>query len=223
MRGTLVWRGAATVIAGLVLVVVARGAWAYDRYNSGCQSCHGAFTASGYTSRATGAAWPSSLHQVHRSSSFMGSDCNLCHLSGDNDNPYTYQSDGTGYNVGYGCIGCHGTPGPGGTLDGSGLRRHHTLAGESACANPACHNDGPIASQESASAPYYGTPDTNVAAPCDDDAGTTEDWNDDGQGLDNDADLIYDGDDPGCQAGFLFHDGFVSGDDSSWAMMMPAH
>lgn len=114
---------------GLALSIAPQGALGFERYNDGCQSCHGNFTSGGYSSRASGVAWPSSLHTVHRSSSYMNTECNS----------------------------------------------------------------------------------------------TSEDWNDDGQGLDNDSDLTRDGADPACQAGFVFHDGFVSGDGSGWGATLPSH
>ncbi len=189
---------------------------AYERYNDGCQGCHGSFLSGGYLSLATGVAWPASLHTVHRSSSYMSSECDLCHRNDDNDDPFIATSDGTGVNPGYGCNGCHGGPAAGGPPTGSSLRRHHVYAGATECATVACHPaPGPVA-QESAPPPYYGTVDTLAAAACNDDTATSEDWNGDGQGLDNDGDLLYDGDDPACQDGFVFHDGFVSGDAGEW-------
>lgn len=207
---------------GLALVIAPHGALGFERYNDGCQSCHGNFTSGGYTSRATGVAWPSSLHTVHRSSSYMNNDCNLCHLSGDNDNPYIGASDGTGFNPGYGCVGCHGGMTQAGSPSGESLRRTHEYTGGAAC-YASCHTPDETPAQESVEPPYYGTVDTNVASACNSDPSTSEDWNDDGQGLDNDSDLTRDSADPGCQAGFVFHDGFVSGDGSGWGATMPSH
>ena len=201
-------------VVAAVSLVMPRVGWTSPRYNDGCQTCHGEFTSQGYSSASTGVAWPDSLHQVHRSSSYMGTDCDLCHRSGDNYNPYINQSDGTGFNEGYGCVGCHGTPTDAGAPTGEGLQRHHIYSGVSQCLG--CHNPPAAGVQESAAPPYYGTVDTNVASSCNDDVSTSEDWNDDAEGLDNDGDLLYDADDPGCQEGFLFHDGFVSGGTSVW-------
>ncbi len=204
---------------GVALFAAAQIAQAYARYNAGCQTCHGNFTASSYASQATGVAWPSSLHQVHRSTSYMGTDCDLCHASGDGDNPYTYQSNGTGFNVGYGCIGCHGNPTQAGPPSGDGLRQHHVLAGQTVCLD--CHTMGAATDQESASPPYYGTVDTLVGSACNSDATTSEDWNTDAKGLDNDGDMLYDAGDPACQAGFVFHDGFPLGNAGAWGATLP--
>lgn len=212
-----------TLLATLALVlslapVEVRG---FERYNDGCQSCHSSFT-SGYSSAATGVVWPSSLHTVHRSSSYMNTDCNLCHRSDDNDDPYLASSDGTGSNPGHGCVGCHGGTTTAGAPSGEAMRRHHVYSGASDCFG-ACHAPAEPPSQEWVPPTYYGTVDTNVASPCNTDASTSEDWNDDGQGLDSDGDLLYDAADPGCQEGFVFHDGFVAGDGTSWTTTQPSH
>jgi len=46
---------------------------------------------------------------------------------------------------------------------------------------------------------YYLRGDVNVKEPCNSDG--SEDWNNDTIGLDNDGDLLYDGNDPDCQTG----------------------
>jgi len=203
------------VAGGMALAALPIIAWTYPRYNDGCQDCPGNVPGGGYSSASTGAPWPDSLHEVHRSSSFMGTDCDLCHRDGDNFDPYLNQSNGTGFNQGYGCVGCHGSPVDAGAPSGESLQRHHVYAGVNQCLS--CHSPSVAGVQESQTPPYYGTPDTNVASSCDDDVTTSEDWNDDVQGLDNDGDLLYDSVDPGCQAGFVFHDGFVSGDTAGWS------
>jgi hypothetical protein len=208
------------LIVVTALIATPLAVWTYPRYNDGCQTCHGEFTAEGYSSASTGVAWPDSLHDVHRSQNHMATDCDLCHLDGDNYNPYITQSNGTGYNLGYGCMGCHGSPTDAGAPTGDSLQRHHIYSGIDQCLG--CHDPAAAGAQESQAPPYYGTPDTNVGSPCNDDASTSEDWNDDVEGLDNDGDLLYDGDDPGCQEGFLFHDGFVSGGASAWSFRTPA-
>jgi hypothetical protein len=128
----------------------------------------------------------------------MATDCNLCHLTGDNQNPYTYQSDGTAANPGLGCIGCHGRD-YGGSIgnSGAGLRMHHTTAGESLCAG--CHFDDPDPLPEDVLPVYYGTVDTNADDPCNVAPDFLENWSLlDTEGLDNDGDGLYDGDDPDC-------------------------
>ncbi|NIO15724.1 MAG: hypothetical protein GTN70_01765, partial [Deltaproteobacteria bacterium] len=72
---------------------------AYNRYNDGCQNCHGAFTDGTSTK---GSVFPSDdKHQMHRSSGDMNTECNLCHTSGDNRNPFIGSSDGTANNEGF--------------------------------------------------------------------------------------------------------------------------
>ncbi len=81
----------------------------------------------------------------------------------------------------------------------------------------ACHAVPGAVAQGSTPPPCCGTVDTLVVASCTDDGTTSEDWNDDGRGLDNDGDMLHDRDDPAGQAGFLLHDTFASGDASGWS------
>ena len=75
-----------------LLLAVAPAA-AFERYNDGCQNCHGAFT-DGTTTK--GSVFPrDDKHRMHRSSSNMNADCNLCHSSGDGRDPFIGSSDGT--------------------------------------------------------------------------------------------------------------------------------
>ena len=74
--------GEATALLAVLLLYPATS-HAYERYNNGCQGCHGQYADSPYSSPKGGPAWPSSLHTVHRSSSYMNTDCDLCHTSSD--------------------------------------------------------------------------------------------------------------------------------------------
>jgi hypothetical protein len=185
---------AAVAVAALVTLPDAR---AHERYNDGCNQCHGSFT--GGVSPA-GTVFPqNSKHQMHRSSSFMGTNCNLCHSSGDNDNPFIGMSNGTANNPGVGCTGCHGRD-YGGSVgnSGVGLRAHHASAGITLCAG--CHPNDPAPLPENVWPTYYGTSDTNATDPCNAAPGFGESWSvGDTRGLDNDGDDLYDGDDPDCE------------------------
>ena len=113
-----------------LVFVFAANARAYQRYNDGCDTCHGSYTANPYASPG-GGTWPRSLHDVHRSASpYMATSCDLCHSSSDGRNPYLDMStrDGSGAAPGEGCVGCHGTV-IGGVSRGTGLRRHHAATG----------------------------------------------------------------------------------------------
>jgi hypothetical protein len=119
--------------------------YAFERYSS-CASCHGAFD--GPTS-PQGTVFPGGdKHRMHRNSSSMDTDCNLCHKNGDNDNPFIGSSNGTANNPGLGCVGCH---------EAAGLRAHHDRNGISTCVS--CHGVE-IAPPEGTKPPYYGTVDT---------------------------------------------------------------
>jgi hypothetical protein len=194
------------VIVALSLIVLLPDTLAYDRYNSGCQNCHGAFTDGTSTK---GSTFPSdNKHEMHRSSSSMNTECNLCHTSGDQRNPYIGSSSGTSNNVGLGCVGCHGRTEDGGNDGisngyGAGLRQHHYNSGETSCTF--CHTDAnptnytPVG--EDVTPPYYGTVDTLADMPCNADASanTNENWTVNGtEGTDNDGDGSYDMNDTDC-------------------------
>ncbi len=195
-------------LVSLVLLGWTPQASAFDRYNSGCQDCHGAFT--GSTSPGKGSVFPSnSKHEMHRAAGSMDTNCDLCHTGGDNRNPFIGSSDGTNNNVGVGCTGCHGREEDAGNDlislgRGAGLRQHHTNSGIVTCTG--CHDDAfpsnytPVG--EDVKPQYYGTVDTNANISCNPDANsnTNENWTiGDFEGLDNDGDTLYDAvADPDC-------------------------
>ncbi len=169
---------------------------AFPQYNSGCQSCHQAFT--GPTS-PKGTVFPlDSKHEMHRGANYMNTDCDLCHTTGDEQDPFLGSSNGTDNNPGVGCTGCHGRD-YGGTIgnSGVGLRAHHAAVGYDFCYE--CHTNDPTPLPESVLPTYYGTADTNADDPCNTLAGFLENWSiGDTEGLDNDGDMLYDADDPDC-------------------------
>ncbi len=196
------------LVGAVALATLQTGmALAYDRYNDGCQTCHGAFT-DGESPKGT--VFPSDdKHRMHRDSSFMDADCNLCHTSGDDDNPFVGSSDGTANNPGVGCVGCHGRD-YGGDIgnSGVGLRAHHAVNGVTACA--LCHVSDPISLPESVQPIYYGTVDTRVDDSCNSAPDHLENWSiGDTLGLDNDGDNLYDAADGDCCLGDLDSDGDV--------------
>ena len=161
-------------LAGLTLTVAAPPAGAYQRYNDGCQTCHGGFLDGTSTK---GSTFPlDDKHEMHRNSSYMATDCNLCHTSGDGRNPFIGSSTGVTGVTGLGCTGCHGrnedaghdTGSPG---RGAGLRQHHYRANTNintvssrVCVN--CHSDANPANYtpvgENVKPPYYGGPGTKA-------------------------------------------------------------
>jgi hypothetical protein len=172
----------------LALAAACNTSQAYERYNDGCQTCHGAFTGS---TSPQGTQFPNGdKHRMHRNNSNMGTDCVLCHRSDDNDNPFIGSSDGVPPTVaGLGCTGCHVA---------SGLRKHHATTGTTACysGGSGCHGAGPeTAPAENVFPPYYGNGYTKCNNPGNTAlvANTNENWSvGDFIGLDNDGNNLYD-------------------------------
>lgn len=179
-----------TLMIGTSLLALAAACYtgqAYERYNDGCQNCHGSFLDS---TSPQGTQFPSGdKHRMHRNSANMDTDCALCHRSDDNDNPFLGSSDGIDTVPGLGCVGCH---------VGSGLRRHHATTGTPGCySSTGCHGTVPeTAPAENVIPPYYGkTPYTKANNPGNTvlAANTNENWSvGDFLGLDNDGNNLYD-------------------------------
>lgn len=168
-------------VASLLFAAVGNNSsQAYERY-SDCAGCHGVFTGS---TSPQGTVFPSGdKHRMHRNSANMGTACNLCHRSDDNDNPFIGSSDGTANNPGLGCGGCH---------EPVGLRKHHVVTGTIECYD--CH-DAATPPAENVKPPYYGTVDTKAKNPGNEVqvANTNENWSvGDFLGLDNDGNNHYD-------------------------------
>ncbi len=189
-----------------VLLLAGVSAQAYERYkdpntlSGNCSTCHGDFTDA---TSPKGTTFPSdNKHEMHRNSAYMNTECNLCHTSGDNRNPFIGSSNGTNDNPGLGCVGCHGRAEDAGNDFtsaglGAGLRQHHQNSGVNDCAG--CHTDVNPASYtpvgEDIMPTYYGTIDTNADDPCNPTAAAdvNENWSvGDFIGLDNDGDTLYD-------------------------------
>jgi hypothetical protein len=177
------------VLAGGALF--ATDSHAYQRYNDGCQTCHGAFTDS-TSPKGTNFGAAGNKHDMHRGASYMNTDCNLCHTTGDNRNPFLKSSDGLTGITGRGCTGCH---------NGPGLRTHHRTTGASSCSG--CHPSPEAPPAENTNPPYYGTSATEANNACNPvaTANLNENWSTgDFLGLDNDGDNLYDTSDPNCQS-----------------------
>jgi hypothetical protein len=168
------------MIPAFVLALGSYTAAAYQDY-SGCAGCHGSFLSS---TSPRGTVFPGGQnHEMHRSSTAMGTECNLCHFGTSRTPVYTFKSNGTTSNQGLGCSGCH---------QGPGLREHHNNNGVTECYE--CHNyEAPAA--ENVKPPYYGTADTKANNPGNpvQVANTNENWSiGDYIGLDNDGNNLYD-------------------------------
>jgi hypothetical protein len=170
------------------MVIGATNTFAYGTY-SGCESCHPEFVGGVTNPEAT-------LHAAHLA---RDNDCGNCHGAGDTW-PVSLV-DGTG------CVGCHGRFDDAGFDPiseglGAGVRQHHFNAGQAVCV--ICHSiDGdpgiytPVG-ESNGSTPFYLLSELD---PCAD-------------GLDNDGDLLDDGDDPDCGAAETYTiSGAVTGPD----------
>lgn len=204
-----------TFLAGamlLIILIASNSGFAYERYKndaeddgSNCSACHGGFKDDTSTK---GSIFPSgSKHTMHNGSSYMNTDCDLCHRSDDSRNPYLGSSNGTDNNAGLGCNGCH---------NAVGLRAHHTANGITSCNSVACHGEEDPAPVEGTLPPYYGTVDTKVNNACNLAmvSNTNENWTiGDLVGLDNDGDNLYDLADFDCGPPYRIVDLEVVGSD----------
>jgi hypothetical protein len=202
---------AAGVALTLVLMLSGSGqALAYETYSAGCNDCHGTFQ-SGTSPKGT--IFPSNnKHTMHRSSSYMATACNLCHVSSGYTPVYMASSAGTANNPGIGCLGCHGENyGAAIGYKGAGMRKHHAAHNVTECAG--CHTDDPLPLPEGIAPRYYGTADTHADDACNSAPNYKENWSvGDTEGQDNDGDDFYDQADPDCHAagpGDLNCDGVV--------------
>ena len=139
---------------------------------AGCRTCHPNFQG------GPGNA----LHDLHVGTAQMTNNCRLCHSSFFNAPVDINESlDGVS------CIGCHLS---------RGLWERHQASGIS-CAP--CHTNWPTPDPENTNPPYYGRTDVLLTDPCERNPQQGgEDFDNDGRGLDNDGDTLYDGDDPDC-------------------------
>ncbi len=202
------------VVLAFGLAAGPSAAFGYDQYSvnkdaTNCRLCHGDFRAASYTSLVDGMDW-GNLHDLHRAT-MLGNDCSTCH--GANFFPVMTNSSTGGNGLpAIACVGCHGraeddvAANPDfGMLGGygAGLRQHHAAAGVTACAG--CHDDAVAANYtpvgEEVLPPYYGLTTNHPAMPVDPcNADGSEDFAGATQGVDNDGDDLYDGDDPDCAA-----------------------
>jgi predicted CxxxxCH...CXXCH cytochrome family protein len=163
------WKFLATTTVALgALLLSAPIANGFDVFESGCSGCHPDFGGFGETT-----------HDLHLQ---MTTTCTYCHSTPAGGNNPSISK----------CNGCH---------NGLGTRAHHRNAGTSTCGNTSCHSGDATPPPEDTVPPYYGMPDVNIDHPCFVDplgAIAGEDFDGDGEGIDNDGDLAYEADDPDC-------------------------
>jgi cysteine-rich repeat protein len=125
-------------------------------------------------------------------------DCDACHSGSGRKVVSLSSSDSLTFPMS--CIGCHGRTEDGAAEPGAGLREHHNQAVAFDCTT-GCHTDV-VPVGEDVLPPNYGTLSID---PCNPGPAFSENFpaNPDGialGGLDNDGDLLYDGEDPDCAA-----------------------
>jgi len=149
---------------------------AWGTFEGGGAGCHSTFKAYG------------ALHADHIS---LAGSCSVCHeVTGDDPSIGLSQAGDRG------CVGCHGRLEDAGNDSaseglGAGLRQHHQRSGVTSCGM--CHSDGRPANYtpvgEDVMPPFYGV----IAGITPTDPAT--------DGIDNDGDGLYDGDDPDISGG----------------------
>ena len=168
---------------------------AYDTYSTNklsnsstnhCRACHGDFRAA-ISTKVPPTVFPGgNIHEMHRNSAYMGTDCDLCHQDSGRYPVIIGLSTGpAGNNSGIGCTGCHVA---------EGLRKHHLVRGVTVCLD--CHPNDSAPPPETTKPPYYGltgftkanNPGNTVLA-----TNVNENWSaGDFLGLDNDGNGLYD-------------------------------
>ena len=198
---------------------------AYQTYSQNddatrCRMCHGDFRNSPYVSLSDGQNWGNDLHDIHRNT-MLGGDCDTCHLGGDFPVYLDSSDGGTGLEA-ISCVGCHGRNEDIGNDSSStgraaGLRQHHSKTGTTVCVG--CHSDADQANyspvSEDVPPSYYFTPDSahpNKPSESCNPSGE-EDYAGTAQGLDNDGDLNYDGDDSDCATAVCGNGSIEAGED----------
>jgi hypothetical protein len=187
----------------LMLAAWAAPAAAYEKYDDGCDTCHGSFNSGNYTSNRDGTSWGTDLMTGHLSFISGGGSCDVCHSGSGLTPVLTNFSDDA--EKSQGCVGCHGrvedesgvcafgVSDQDGEHCGSaaGLRAVHEAANASCYA---CHtNDADAVLVGEDVPPFnYGLAGIEITSPCLDEAqfGPT--------GLDNDGDGAVDSADPDC-------------------------
>jgi hypothetical protein len=196
----------------MLLMIGALQGRAYETYSvnddaTNCRACHGDYRSDSYISLSDGMNW-GNLHNMHRFD-ILNADCYTCHTTGTDFPVYLAESAGGSGMEPLSCMGCHGRAEDDvpdnpefGNGYGAGLRQHHYVAGVTLCLD--CHLDSDPANYaavgENVLPPYFANPGNNHPDipddPCNLDG--SENFRGLAEGLDNDGDGIYDGDDPDC-------------------------
>lgn len=188
----------------IILTFFAPPAVAYEKYDDGCDTCHGSFDSGNYTSNKDGTSWGTDLMDGHENFITGGGRCDVCH-SGNSRSPVNLSFSDDADRP-QGCVGCHGrVEDESGVcafgaedLDGehcgsaAGLRNVHNSAGITACF--ACHSNdnGAVLVGEDIPPFNYGLAGIGLSSPCvaENQFGPI--------GLDNDGDGAVDAADTDC-------------------------
>ncbi len=195
---------AALLWIGLCLVAWAGPAAAWERYDNGCDDCHGVFDSGNYVSNRDATAWGTDLMAGHMQFISGGGSCDVCHSGNDFSRVNLSLSDNA--DKPQSCVGCHGrqedesgicafnAPDADGEHCGSGagLRRVHDSAGVSSCFSCHTSESGATLVGEDTVPFNYGLSGIDLTSPCtaENKFGPT--------GLDNDGDGAVDSADADC-------------------------
>ena len=191
------------ILGTVLLILFSSSVFSYATYD-GCKDCHGGFEEDNYVSKKDGSSWGTDLMDGHEA--FVSGNCDTCHKAGGRGEVFLNFSKDSTFTMS--CVGCHGrvedinnscSSAPGGMEvncgSGVGLRRHHEAeVGAGTCNS--CHSSNPTPVGEDVAPFYYGKSGINIADSCDAD-GTESKFG--ATGLDNDGDVLIDGNDPDCQ------------------------
>ncbi|MBU2677536.1 MAG: hypothetical protein KJP16_10655, partial [Gammaproteobacteria bacterium] len=94
-------------LVGLILLAFwAPTAVAWEKYDEGCDDCHGIFSSGNYTSNVDGTSWGNDLMAGHQDFISGGGRCDVCHSGSDRSIVFLNFSDKAENPKG--CVGCHG-------------------------------------------------------------------------------------------------------------------
>ena len=193
------------ILVIVLLILFSSSAFSYPTYD-GCQRCHGKFEEGTYISKKDDSNWGNNLMDAHEV--FVSGNCNACHKSGSKGEVFLNFSKDSTFTMS--CMGCHGrvedinnscSSASGGMEvncgSGVGLRRHHEAeVGAGTCNSSSCHSSNPTPVGEDVAPFNYGKSGITIVDSCDAD-GTESKFG--ATGLDNDGDVLTDGNDPDCQ------------------------
>jgi len=198
-----------TIFTGCFTCLLLMAFWvpsavAWEKYDDGCDTCHGVFDSGNYTSNKDETSWGTDLMDGHLSFISGGGSCDVCH-SGSGRTPVQMNFSDDAEKP-QGCVGCHGRAGdesgicafgvPDNDVEhcgsAAGLRNVHDTAGITTCFDCHTNDDGAVLVGEDELPFNYGLAGIALGSPCEGENkfGPT--------GLDNDGDGDVDAADMDC-------------------------